>query len=99
MCDGRHDDRRRARNSSGAVIVSGVGDNVVRGPIGVFSDGILRIRNLPAFLHAPVKAAPRSARGLAAIAGWGHKDTASRARVQKPEASGAFRSWPSWTGF
>lgn len=59
----------------------GVEDNSALGHIGVFSDGIQRIRNLPAFLGAPVCAAPRSPCGLSAIAGWGHKDTASRARA------------------
>lgn len=51
--------------------------------IGVFSRGILRIPNLAAFLGEEVRACSNlsSPRALSAVAGWGLKPTARRARA------------------
>ncbi|WP_316896588.1 capsular polysaccharide biosynthesis protein [Pseudodesulfovibrio indicus] len=48
--------------------------------IGVFSSGMLAIPHLEAFLGDSVLARPSSGEGIDAVAGWGHKPTAAKAR-------------------
>lgn len=51
------------------------------GSVGIFSEGILKtVPNLEVFLGYPVVLNPKGPDGLIAIAGWGHKPTAEKAR-------------------
>ncbi|MCX8077006.1 MAG: hypothetical protein N3C57_08255 [Aquificaceae bacterium] len=51
------------------------------GSVGIYSKGILKtVPNLEVFLGYPVVVNPKSPEGLIAIAGWGHKPTAQKAR-------------------